>query len=95
MKIECYANTMFLQALLWERFKNYAKIPRNILQGPNDNALHVFYEKDNARIMRWYTKQLRVKTRLFDVQDDEYEFNFVPWVSIPSYVSQLKTFNAG
>lgn len=58
MKIECYADTMFFQALMWERFKNYAPIPRNILQGLNTaDSRRIFPEKDNARIMRWSTKQ--------------------------------------
>ena len=78
MKIECYANTMFLQALMWENFKNYAPTPRNVLQGPNTDARHTFPEKDNARIMRWSTKQPRSKIRFIDVLDEESEFNFRP-----------------
>ncbi|XP_026436846.1 uncharacterized protein LOC113334842 isoform X2 [Papaver somniferum] len=66
-----------------------------ISQEPSADARHVFSEKDNARIMRWSTKQPRFKKRLIDVLDDESEFNFRPWVSIPSCISQPTTFNTG
>ncbi|XP_026451605.1 uncharacterized protein LOC113351913 [Papaver somniferum] len=93
MKIECYANMMFLQALMWEHFKNYAHIPRTVLQGLNANSRHIFSENNNARMMRWSTKKPRIKARLIDVLDDESEFDFRPWVSTPPYISQLTTFN--
>ncbi|XP_026378783.1 uncharacterized protein LOC113273248 [Papaver somniferum] len=93
LKVETYVNTLFLQDLLWERFKNYAPIPRSILSGPNVDNRYVLSEKDNARIMRWSTKKPRHKTRLTSVLDNESEFNFFPWVSIPPFVSQLITFN--
>ncbi|XP_026417191.1 uncharacterized protein LOC113312671 [Papaver somniferum] len=93
VKIETYANTMFLQALWWERLKNYAPIPRSIMQGLNADARYVLSEKDKARIMRWSTKKPRSKTRFTSVLDNEHEFNFRPWVSIPPLVSQLITFN--
>ncbi|XP_026410654.1 uncharacterized protein LOC113305877 [Papaver somniferum] len=93
MKIETYANTMFLQALLWERFEKYAPIPRSILQGPNADIRYVLSERDNARIMRWSTKKPRKNIRLTSVLDEESEFNLRPWVSVPSFISQLITFN--
>ncbi|XP_026386158.1 uncharacterized protein LOC113281582 [Papaver somniferum] len=96
MKIECYANTMFLQALVWECFEKYAPIPRSILQGLNViDSRYIFPEKDKARIMRWSTKQPESKTRFIDEVEDESEFNFRPWVLILPHVSQLITFNHG
>ncbi|XP_026459861.1 uncharacterized protein LOC113360579 [Papaver somniferum] len=93
MKVETYANTMFLQALVWEHFENYALIPRSVLQGPNVDTRHAFLEKDNARIMRWSTKQPQHKIRLTSVLDIESEFNFRPWVSVPLLFSQFITCN--
>ncbi|XP_026443852.1 uncharacterized protein LOC113344007 [Papaver somniferum] len=93
MKIETYANTMFLQALLWERFEKYAPIPRSILQGPNADIRYIISERDNARIMRWSTKKPRKNIRLTSVLDEESEFNFSPWVSVPLFISHMITYN--
>ncbi|XP_026396790.1 uncharacterized protein LOC113291478 [Papaver somniferum] len=93
MKIEIYANTMFLQALLWEYFEKYAPIPRSILQRPNADIRYVLSEKDNARIMRWYTKKPWETIRFTSVLDEKYEFKFHPWVSVPQFILQMITFN--
>ncbi|XP_026399509.1 uncharacterized protein LOC113295386 [Papaver somniferum] len=81
-KVESHIHIAFLQACLWEHFKDYAPV-----SATSFSSLY-----GGSRILRWQNKRQKPGVRIVDFLDNVYSIYFHPWGVAHSSVVQPKTF---